>query len=218
MQFRNTFQFYSTLFLISIMWFACGDDNSTQQNTESNTIKVETPTPPKVVSTAEASLDKPAEDSGEKVSEKIMEEPTPTKIDAVKKEEKPVVKKEKPKPKKRAKMHFPEKVYEYGFVMQGDTVTHDFYFKNVGNDDLMIKRVEASCGCTTPSYPREPIPPGEDGKISVVFKTAGKLGRQIPHINVYTNYKRRIKLELKGFVDAERAKPPQVIEEKENIN
>ena len=51
----------------------------------------------------------------------------------------------------------------------------------------------------------------EDGKISVMFKSAGKLGRQIPNISVLTNYKRKIKLELKGFVDAERAKPAKVI-------
>lgn len=112
----------------------------------------------------------------------------------------------KKKPRKRAKMHFPEKVHDYGFIMQGDTVQHDFYFKNVGNDDLVIKRVEPSCGCTVPLYPKGPIAPGGEGKISVTFKSAGKLGRQIPSIKVITNYKRAIKLEMKGYVDAEREK------------
>jgi len=206
MQFRNTFQLYSTLFLIALLWASCGDSNSNQKNPEPNSADIEKVAQPTVVATANTDLEKPTKENLEKEVTKVAEDAATSEIDVVKKEEKPEIKEEKPKPKKRAKMHFPNKVHDYGFVMQGDTVTHEFYFKNVGNDDLMIKRVEASCGCTTPKYPREPIPPGEGGKISVVFKTAGKLGRQVPHINVYTNYKRRIKLELKGFVDAERAK------------
>jgi len=128
-------------------------------------------------------------------------------------EKKPEKKKEKEKPKKRAKIVFDEKIHDYGFIMQGDKVKHDFNFRNVGDDVLVLKRVEASCGCTVPDYPKGPIAPGESGKISVTFNSAGKLGRQMPNISVFTNYNRKIKLELTGFVDAERAKPVLPIKE-----
>ena len=98
--------------------------------------------------------------------------------------------------------------------MQGDKVTHDFNFRNDGTDDLFIRNVTASCGCTTPDFPREAIAPGGSGKISVVFNSSGKLGRQNPTVDVYTKNQGKITLKLKGFVDAERAKPPSVVKKK----
>jgi len=124
-----------------------------------------------------------------------------------------------------AKIVFDQPTFDYGFIMQGDKVNHDFYFKNAGNDDLFIKRVTASCGCTTPDYPKEAIPPGASGKISVVFNSSGKLGRQNPTVDVFTNNQGKLTLKLKGFVDAERAKTPsalikkveEVVEEKTKV-
>jgi len=212
MEFKNLIILFS-FFLSMMLWTACGDGADAAKETTNEVAKktttevkaaiggAETDTAKETAKIAEADIT-PMETKKEPKKEEVKEE---------KKEEKKVVKPKKKK--KRAKMHFPEKVYDYGFIMQGDTVQHDFYFKNVGNDDLLIKSVTPSCGCTVPIYPKEPIAPGEDGKISVMFKSAGKLGRQIPNISVLTNYKRKIKLELKGFVDAERAKPaPKVIE------
>ena len=211
MQFKKSLKFLSLIFTIVILFSACGGGSSAQQTTEDNSSETTTPAETKVVATYNTGIEKPAEvaevaeEKKEEVKGKAIEEPVV---------EKPVVKKEiKKVPRKRAKMHCPEKVFDYGFIMQGDVVKHDFYFKNVGNADLVIKRVEPSCGCTVPVYPMESIAPGEDGKISVTFKSAGKLGRQVPSIKVFTNYRRSIKLELKGFVDAEREKPRQVVEE-----
>ncbi|MFK7772921.1 MAG: DUF1573 domain-containing protein [Saprospiraceae bacterium] len=211
MHFKKSLKSLSLIFTIVILFSACGGDSSSQNTTEDNSNEKVTSVEPKVVATSNTDIEKPAEPVKEKKKEvkEEAEEPVVEKP-AEKKEVKKV---EKKIPKKRAKMHFPEKVFDYGFIMQGDVVKHDFYFKNTGNADLVIKRVEPSCGCTVPIYPKEPIAPGEDGKISVTFKSAGKLGRQIPNIKVFTNYKRSIKLELKGFVDAEREKPRQVAEE-----
>ena len=206
MEFRNTI-ILITIFL-SMMLGACGDSASTVQETakevaNKTTTEVKAAVGGTMTDDAKESVAASEVASDAIAKEELKEE---AKQEKVKEKKKPKVK------KKRAKMHFPEKVYDYGFIMQGDTVRHDFYFKNVGNDDLLIKSVTPSCGCTIPVYPREPIAPGEDGKISVMFKSAGKLGRQVPNISVLTNYKRKIKLELKGFVDAERAKAPKVIE------
>lgn len=133
----------------------------------------------------------------EKVEDK-QEEKTP--VAEKKKEE---VKK---KPKKRAKAKFENKTHEYGLIMQGDKVEHQFKFKNVGNANLLIKDVRASCGCTQPSYPFVPIKPGEEGLIGVVFDSKGKLGQQKPTITVVTNARpHTYKLYLDGIVDAPRA-------------
>lgn len=211
MQFKKSLKFLSLIFTIVILFSACGGDSSSQNSTEDNSEKTPTSVESKVVATSNPTIEKAVESTEEK-KEEIKEEAKEPEL------EKPVEKKEtkkveEKKPRKRAKMHFPEKVFDYGFIMQGDTVKHDFHFKNVGNADLVIKRVEPSCGCTVPIYPKEPIAPGEDGKISVTFKSAGKLGRQVPNIKVFTNYRRSIKLELKGYVDAEREQPKQVVEE-----
>lgn len=208
MQFKNSFILIVWLAMTALLFSACGGDSSTTNDSKEE-ITSNSDNEPKVVAASAKSVE---EAPKEEVTPKEMKKEEKPKIEEPAKEE--VKKPKKTKPKKRAKIKFDNKTHDYGFVMQGDTVTHEFQFTNIGNDDLVITRVKASCGCTTPLYPKEPIPPGGDGKISVVFKTAGKLGRQVPNISVYTNYKRKINLELKGFVDAERAKPPQIVEEK----
>ena len=212
-QIKKTLKSLSLIIAIVILCSACGGGGSSQEATGNTPEKITNPVEPiaKAVATSNSDIEKSVEpDTVEKEETKKemvqQDEEKP-------KEEKKEVKKA---PKKRAKMHFPEKVYDYGFIMQGDTVQHDFYFKNVGNADLVIRRVDPSCGCTVPIYPKDPIAPGEDGKISVTFKSAGKLGRQIPTIKVITDYNRAIKLELKGYVDAEREKPKKVVKEKKD--
>jgi len=219
MDFKKIIILASIAFIFSML-LSCGNDTPAVEQKVINTIEAATDI------NAPATTDSNSEQIADaKTDAKAMtDESTSTENAAASKEEridepKPT-KPKKVKPKKRAKMHFPEKEHDYGFIMQGDTVRHDFYFKNTGNDDLLITRAKASCGCTTPLYPREAIAPGDEGKISVMFKSAGKLGRQVPSIDIYTNYKRKITLKLTGFVDAERAKTPKVkiVEEEESTS
>lgn len=207
-QSKKIFRLLSLIFIIVILNSACGGDQPSQEATHNTSVKTTPTVEPIAVATSNSNTDKAIEPTESAVEEDMetKEEPIEIKEEKSTEEQKEV----KKAPKKRAKMHFPEQVYDYGFIMQGDTVQHDFYFKNIGNDDLVIKRVEPSCGCTIPIFPKQPIAPGEDGKVSVTFKSAGKLGRQVPTIKVFTNYNRTIQLELKGTVDAERAKPKQV--------
>ena len=112
------------------------------------------------------------------------------------------VKKAAPKPKKRSKIAFEKTVYEYGTIKQGEVVKHDFKFTNTGNAPLVIKKVDASCGCTFPSYPFIPIEPGKEGTIGVTFNSTGKIGPQKPTITVVTNGRpRTLKLNLDGYVE-----------------
>ena len=117
-------------------------------------------------------------------------------------------------------MDFDSKSFDYGTVAQGDKVTHTFRFTNNGDADLIIKKAEASCGCTMPSYPFIPIKPGETGTISVTFNTTGKLGKQRPNISVISNaYPRTQTLYLEGYVADKIAETSSdLIEEGLNIN
>ena len=78
--------------------------------------------------------------------------------------------------------------YDFGEIFQGDKVEHTFRFTNAGDQDLLITNVQVSCGCTTPKgWPRDPIPPGEGGALSVAFNSAGKMGKQNKVITITSN-------------------------------
>src|SRR5882672_4766368 len=57
--------------------------------------------------------------------------------------------------------------HDFGTITQGDVVEKIFKFKNTGNQPLIITNIQTSCGCTTPTWPRDPIPPGASGEIKV---------------------------------------------------
>ena len=120
----------------------------------------------------------------------------------------------------RPVIDFESKSFDYDTVAQGDKVTHTFRFTNSGDADLIIKKAEASCGCTMPSYPFVPIKPGETGTISVTFNTTGKLGKQRPNISVISNaYPRTQTLYLEGYVADKIAETSSdLIEQGLNIN
>src|SRR5687767_11654681 len=63
---------------------------------------------------------------------------------------------------------FEEDVFDFGKIIQGEVVSHDFKFKNIGKTNLIISGASGSCGCTVPKWPKEPILPGKEGKLNVV--------------------------------------------------
>ena len=67
---------------------------------------------------------------------------------------------------------FKETKYNFGKIKQGVPVTHDFPFTNVGSDVLIIENATASCGCTTPQWPKAPISKGKSDKIVAGFNAA----------------------------------------------
>jgi len=78
---------------------------------------------------------------------------------------------------------------DLGRLMQGDTIIHIYNFKNTGNMPLVLSNVSASCGCTTPSYSKEPVPPGKKGFIAVKFNSKGKEGKLNKTVTAYANTK-----------------------------
>lgn len=94
--------------------------------------------------------------------------------------------------------------HNYGKVKTGAIVKHTFKFKNTGTEPLLLTRVKASCGCTTPSYSKEPIAPGEEGFIDVSFNTAGKSGIQRKSVTVTSNSQPlNMALRINGEVEKE---------------
>ena len=85
------------------------------------------------------------------------------------------------------KIQMDEESYDFGDIIQGESVTHDFIIKNIGNDKLLINSAKGSCGCTVPVWPKEPILEGEESTIKVTFNSAGKKGRQNKTVTLVTN-------------------------------
>ena len=64
-----------------------------------------------------------------------------------------------------AEMVFEKEIHDFGTFKQGGDGTYLFKFKNTGKEPLIISNAKGSCGCTVPSWPKEPIMPGKSGEI-----------------------------------------------------
>jgi hypothetical protein len=84
-----------------------------------------------------------------------------------------------------AKIKFEKTSHDFGSKPQGTPATYDFVFKNTGNAPLVLQDVKAACGCTTPFWPKEPIMPGQESKISATYNMA-KAGSFTKTITVTT--------------------------------
>ena len=81
-----------------------------------------------------------------------------------------------------------------------------FKFTNVGDAPLIIHQAIASCGCTVPTYTKEPVKPGESGQIEVTYNGKGKFpGRFTKNITVRTNGKETatVRLTISGDMKEE---------------
>lgn len=86
-----------------------------------------------------------------------------------------------------AKINFKEESFNFSEVPEGPQVTHEFKFVNEGKEPLVLSNVKASCGCTTPSWPKEPILPGKESSIVVTYNTQGRPGPFTKSITVTSN-------------------------------
>ena len=82
---------------------------------------------------------------------------------------------------------FEKKEHNFGRVISGELVRYSFKFTNNGKEDLIISKVTSSCGCTVPSYPKQPIKSGDEGIIEVVFDSRGRKGVQNKTVTVLSN-------------------------------
>jgi len=85
------------------------------------------------------------------------------------------------------KIKMDEESFDFGEIQQGESVTHDFVLKNIGDASLIISTVKGSCGCTVPEWSKEPIAKAEETTIKVTFNSAGKSGKQNKTVTLVTN-------------------------------
>lgn len=105
---------------------------------------------------------------------------------------------------------FDKAEHDFGTINEGDVVTTTFGFTNTGKSPLIIARALGSCGCTVPSYPTEPIAPGESGQIEVSFNSAGKPNLQQKIVTLYANTEKgKELLKIKALVKPDPNKAAQ---------
>lgn len=91
--------------------------------------------------------------------------------------------------------------FNFGKIIEGDVATHSFNFRNTGTANLIITDVRASCGCTSPFWPKEIIMPGDSNKIIVKYNSDGREGKFNKGITVYSNaYPNSAILKIQGEV------------------
>lgn len=96
---------------------------------------------------------------------------------------------------------FEKEEHDFGTIKEGDVVNHIFKFTNTGEAPLVIQSATATCGCTVPSYPKEPIPVGGKGEIEVRFDSSNKSGAQNKTITITANTNPKInKVKIKTVV------------------
>ena len=85
-------------------------------------------------------------------------------------------------------MSFDKLSHDYGKVPADTDNKTTFRVTNTGKKPLVIEKVSASCGCTTPSKPEKPILPGKSDEIVVVFHPKEtQLGQQNKTVTVMAN-------------------------------
>jgi hypothetical protein len=102
-----------------------------------------------------------------------------------------------------AKIELKSDTVDYGTVTkEEDSGIRVFEFKNTGDAPLIIKEVKSTCGCTVPSWPKDPIAPGKTGKIEVKYNmNPGPIRKTITVQSNAVNYPDGVvPLKLKGEV------------------
>ena len=101
--------------------------------------------------------------------------------------------------------------HDFGTIKEGPIAEHIFEFTNTGKEPLIITNASASCGCTTPEWPKEPILPGKKGKITVHYNTQVRVAPFTKEVYIQSNAVvpdggERYTLHIKGTVVADAKK------------
>lgn len=101
----------------------------------------------------------------------------------------------------QAKIKFTESKKDLGKVKKGEVVSADYEFKNEGDQPLIITNFEVECSCTTVDFPKQPIAPGQTGKLTVKFDTKSAYDRQDRKVVIVSNAKNSASVRIKCFVE-----------------
>jgi len=108
---------------------------------------------------------------------------------------------------------FKTESHDFGKVEEGVQAVHSFEFTNTGTAPVVISNAQASCGCTTPDWTREPVMPGKTGKVTASFNSQGRPGNFSKTVTVISNSETpQIVLSIKGEVNQKVAVTEKVAE------
>ena len=82
---------------------------------------------------------------------------------------------------------FQEEQFNFGKIHDGDTVSHQFSFSNVGKVPLIINDISTACGCTIVQWSKNPIAPNSRGNILVQFSKHHDPGAHVKQIIIKAN-------------------------------
>ena len=102
-----------------------------------------------------------------------------------------------------AEIKFEKDVHDFGKLKQYGNATTEFAFKNTGNSPLIISNCKGSCGCTVPTWPREPIAPGASAVIKVKYdsKRVGPINKSVTISSNASNTPSKV-IRITGNIDA----------------
>ncbi len=118
----------------------------------------------------------------------------------------------------KPELTFEKTSHDFGTFSENDpVVTCKFVFKNTGDSPLVIHQAVASCGCTAPSFTKEPVKPGEKGEITVTYNGAGRFpGKFRKTVTIYSNADNEIvRIFIKGEMTPKDLDLQKAIEETE---
>jgi hypothetical protein len=99
-----------------------------------------------------------------------------------------------------AAMKFNTDDHNFGTIPEGPSVSTDFEFTNIGKEPIVLSGVQASCGCTTPTWTKEPVMPGKKGKITATYSTQGRPGNFVKTITINSNVGTKV-VKISGNVE-----------------
>ncbi|MDR0659639.1 MAG: DUF1573 domain-containing protein [Prevotellaceae bacterium] len=103
---------------------------------------------------------------------------------------------------KKGTISFEKTVHDFGEVKEEiGKATYEFEFTNTGEAPILISNVTATCGCTVPSWTKEPVLPSKKGSVTVGYSTIGRIGLFVKSLTVINNGDSgNITLQIKGTV------------------
>lgn len=89
--------------------------------------------------------------------------------------------------KNQTKIRFLQDLYDYDTVKKGTNIIREIKYINEGTNPYFITDIKVSCGCTVPSYNKEPVKPNDTGVVKIEFKSATKEGFVMNKLSLYGN-------------------------------
>jgi hypothetical protein len=120
-----------------------------------------------------------------------------------------------------------KETHDFGEVIEGKMASYEFEVTNTGNQPLIINNVQASCGCTSPHWTREPIMPGKSGIVKATYNSQGRPGVFNKSLTIMSNVSTGskvvyikgsvIKKEDKVYTEEQKAKSAKIVIEKSSF-